>query len=70
MSATCTAVINLSTPTSSERIRGFQPPWQTVYVYTCRTCGTSHRIRAGAFRGRTPEPARGGIVCGAPRKES
>ena len=62
----CEATINLSQPSQSERVRGFQPPWHTVYIYTCRSCGTSHRVRASAFRGTRPEPSTGAIRCGTP----
>ena len=62
----CEATINLSQPSQSERVRGFQPPWHTVYIYTCRSCGTSHRVRASAFRGTRPEPGTGAIRCGTP----
>ena len=61
---TCPATLNLRTPARSERVRGFQPPWRTIYVYQC-PCGAEHRIRASAFRGARPEPAVGAIVCGA-----
>ena len=55
-------VINLSTPIGRERVRGFQPPWYTVYLYRCAS-GHTVRVRAGSFRGTTPEPATGGIRC-------
>lgn len=61
----CTQVIDLSQPTRSARVRGFQPPWRTVYVYVCPACGHQHRLRASSFRGRHPESGRGGIRCGA-----
>ncbi len=56
-------ILNLSTPVRSERVRGFQPPWRTVYVYACPVCGKETRVSAGSFRGRTPVPAIGGIAC-------
>jgi hypothetical protein len=62
----CEATINLSQPSQSQRVRGFQPPWHTVYIYTCRLCGTSHRVRASTFRGTRPEPGTGAIRCGTP----
>lgn len=60
----CDNTINLRTPTHSERVRGFQPPWRTVYVYRC-ACGAEHRMRANSYRGSRPEPSVGGIRCGA-----
>ena len=62
---TCTSIINMRNPVRSERVRGFQPPWRTVYVYRCCECGAERRMYASAFRGARPEPAVGGIVCGA-----
>jgi hypothetical protein len=61
----CAAVIDLIRPVRSERVRGFQPPWRTVYVYTCPGCGATHRVRAASFLGRNPVPSRGGIRCDA-----
>ena len=60
----CEAIIDLRRPIRSEKRRGFQPPWYTVYVYQCPTCGAKHFMRANAFRGKRPEPAVGGIICG------
>jgi hypothetical protein len=73
----CETVIDLRHPVRSEKRRGFQPPWYTVYVYQCPTCGREHRLRAQCFRGfkRTPaghlvpinpEPGVGAIRCGGP----
>jgi hypothetical protein len=59
----CQAPMNLAYPVRTERVRDFQPPWRTVYVYRCPACGAETRVRAGAFRGRTPEPGRGAILC-------
>lgn len=56
------SVINLSTPVRSERVRGFQPPWRTVFVYTCPK-GHEQRVYANSFRGKTPVPGVGGIAC-------
>lgn len=61
---TCTATIDLRAPIRSERHRGFQPPYYTVYVYRCPTCGAERHVRAGSFRGRRPEPGVGAIRCG------
>jgi len=47
----------------SERVRGFQPPWRTVYKYKCPECGEITRVRAGSFRGGRPEPSLGAILC-------
>jgi hypothetical protein len=63
---TCQAQIDLSVPSRSERVRGFQPPWRTVFVYTCRTCKAEHKVRANSFRGKTPVPGVGAIICGRP----
>lgn len=65
----CSAIIDLSRPTGRERVRSFQPPWRTVYVYACRECGAKHRVGANAFRGSRPEPGKGGIRCGRERAE-
>lgn len=54
--------INLSTPIRSERVRGFQPPWRTVFVYQCSQ-GHTVRVYANSFRGRTPVPSVGAITC-------
>jgi len=62
----CDGIINLATPMGSERVRGFQPPWRTVYKYKCPKCGRETRVRAGAFRGGRAEPGVGGIICGRP----
>jgi len=62
----CEAVIDLRRPVRSEKRRGFQPPWYTVYVYQCPTCQREVTVRAGSFRGRRPEPGVGGIRCGGP----
>ena len=56
-------LIDLARPTRSVRERGFQPPWYTVYVYECRSCGGTVRVRAGSFRGSRPEPSVGAILC-------
>jgi len=60
----CPTVIDLRTPVRSERIRSFQPPWRTVFVYRCPTCGAEHRVGASRFLGRRPTPEIGGFVCG------
>lgn len=41
-----------------ERVRGFQPPWHTVAIYTCSR-GHITRLRV-SWRGPTPN---GGIRC-------
>lgn len=56
-------VINLATPVRSERVRWFQPPWRTVFIYRCSKCGKETRVFANSFRGRTPVPSVGGIAC-------
>lgn len=42
----------------SERRRGFQPPWYTVYVYRCYCCGKEKIIF-----GKNPEPGADAIQC-------
>lgn len=61
----CTALIDLGRPSRTERVRDFQPPYRTVYVYVCGSCGATHRMRANSFRGKAPVPGRGAIACGA-----
>jgi len=59
----CNAVIDLSRPCGSKRVRGFQPPWHTVFLYRCPDCGGVTTVRAGAFHGKTPVPGVGAILC-------
>lgn len=54
--------INLSTPVRRERVRGFQPPWRTVYVYQCRA-GHEVRVFANSYRGKHSTPSVGAVVC-------
>lgn len=54
--------INLATPVRSERVRAFQPPWRTVWIYECRN-GHTVRVNANSFRGKTPVPSTGAITC-------
>jgi len=54
--------IDLRHPIRSERVRGFQPPWRTVFVYRC-TNGHETRVRAGSFRGKNAVPGVGAITC-------
>lgn len=65
----CESLIDLRKPIRSERVRDFQPPWRTVYIYRCQ-CGSERRVRAGSFRGSRPEPSLGAIVCGAVLSEA
>lgn len=58
----CDRQIDLSRPVGSERVRDFQPPWRTVYIYKC-ACGRTVRVRANSFRGSRPEPGTGAILC-------
>lgn len=60
----CPGRMDLQRPVRSERRRGFQPPYYTVYVYRCPDCQRERFIRASSFRGRTPVPAIGAMVCG------
>ena len=62
----CAALINLSAPVRTEKVRGYQPPWRTVYVYVCPQCGGETKVRANSFIGKNPQPSRGAIVCGRP----
>ncbi|MFY4731179.1 hypothetical protein [Nitrospira sp. BLG_2] len=55
--------INLSTPIRTERVRDFQPPWRTVFVYKCKACGKETRVRANSYRGKTAVPSVGAIAC-------
>ena len=57
------SIINLATPVRSERVRDFQPPWRTVFVYKCDKCGKETRVRANSFRGKTAVPGVGAITC-------
>lgn len=57
------ALIDLRFPVRSERRRGFQPPWYTVYVYRCGVCGREVTVRASSFRGSRPVPSVGAIRC-------
>ena len=57
-------LIDLSRPHSTERVRGFQPPWRTIFVYVCPSPARHVvKVRAGSFRGSRPEPSRGAITC-------
>ena len=56
------ARIDLMRPARSERVRGFQPPWRTVFVYRCQQ-GHEVRVRASNFRGNRAEPSVGAIYC-------
>jgi len=55
-------LINLGRPVRSERVRGFQPPWRTVFVYKC-VAGHEVRVCANSFRGKTAVPGVGAIRC-------
>lgn len=61
---TCDGIMDLSRPIGAERVRGFQPPWYTVWRYRCPKCGAEMRIRASRFHGRNPAPEIGGVYCG------
>jgi len=52
-------IIDLCKPVRSERVRGFQPPWYTVWVYECPTCKQEVRIKEN-WRGPAPP---GAITC-------
>lgn len=57
------ATLNLATPVRSEKVRSFQPPWRTVFIYKCPDCHEEVRVNANSFRGKTPVPGIGGIEC-------
>lgn len=61
----CDAVVDLQRPIRSERVRWFQPPWRTVFVYRCQECGAERHIYANAFQGQRAIPSIGAIRCGA-----
>ncbi len=56
-------MLNLQNPIRTEKRRGFQPPWYTVYIYRCKGCGKETTVRANSFRGPNPEPGVGAIRC-------
>lgn len=56
-------MINLSVPHRSERVRDFQPPWRTVFVYICPQCGKEVRVRANNYSGFRAVPGVGAILC-------
>lgn len=56
------STINLSAPIRSERVRDFQPPWRTVFVYQCEH-GHEVKVKANAYRGQHAVPGVGAIFC-------
>lgn len=56
-------MIDLQRPIKTERVRSFQPPWRTVFVYECPDCKGLVRVRANSFRGKRPVPGVGAIYC-------
>ena len=56
-------IIDLSKPIRIERVRGFQPPWYTVFIYHCSACKQEIRIKANSFFNKHPVPGIGGITC-------
>lgn len=66
----CNGIMDLSRPCGSKRVRGFQPPWYTVFVYRCPKCGAESRIRAGAFRGKNAVTGIGGVYCGKEKSDA
>ena len=56
-------IIDLGRPDRSETVRGFQPPWRTVYVYRCKDCGNEIRLYANRFMGNVPQTEVGAIQC-------
>jgi hypothetical protein len=57
-------VIDLARPVGSHKVRGFQPPWQTVFDYRCPN-GHDVTVRANAFIGRRAVAGVGGVICPA-----
>lgn len=57
----CETVFGMEHCVRSEKRRGFQPPWYTVFVLRCPTCGTERHIRQN-WQGGVPSF---GIKCGA-----
>ena len=57
------ALIDMRSPHRTERRRSFQPPWYTVFVYTCQACHKETTVRASSFIGSRPVPAPGAIYC-------
>ena len=55
----CETIISFHSWTTTERRRGFQPPWYTVYVYRCPDCNTPHYIHQN-WHGGMPL---GAFVC-------
>lgn len=49
-------------PIRNEKVRGFQPPYRTVYIYRC-SHGHETRMFASSFIGKRPHPTLGGIRC-------
>jgi len=41
----CEAEIDLSKPIGFEKRRGYQPPWYTVFFYTCPRCDKRVNLR-------------------------
>lgn len=65
----CDAVIDLQHPARSERVRWFEPPWRTVWIYRCPRCGSERRLFASVYRGSNRRdghaPMLGGMRCGS-----
>ena len=62
---TCEALIDLQCPIRSDRVRAFQPPWRTVFVYRCPSCGAERHVRANSYQGKRAVLSVGAIRCGA-----
>lgn len=52
-----------ATQIHTERVRGFQPPWRTVYAYTCPSCKHDTRINANAYTGKRATRPVGAFQC-------
>lgn len=65
----CKGLIDLSKPLRSEKVRGFQPPWRTVFIYACPICKTELRMCASRFMGGVPVPELGTVRCERPHEE-
>lgn len=65
----CKGLIDLSRPIRQEKVRGFQPPWRTVFIYVCPLCSTELRMCASRFMGGVATPELGAVRCERPHEE-
>lgn len=52
-------LISLRNTIRTERVRGFQPPWHTIWILACPSCAGEVRVRQN-WHGPPPP---GGILC-------